>query len=242
MDLLHNYLKSNSLRLFFASIFFCISIEVSSQIPILAEFTIQRKVLMGETTYQLIPSGKEKLKNSTTIKSDVANYSKSNTNSTSNLINKYQSKFEDFVDKLGLIGEDLGTFMYSDNDIPFEFTLDSVFVFYGIVVNDVYNTLQLKPLERATKAMDKYGKSIINKLTSSFLDSDINKFCIILYYGSKDFSNDLSLKPESLVIYFEKKDYKKLKSFEITDKEFYNKSYILLKDRTPYSDLQRIKF
>ena len=212
-----------------------LSINCFSQMSAITRNNLARQIALGALSYEVKSRLVGETKDIETVKLDVEKYCEGNDSKTSKLINKYKSNFEEFY-KNGLF---VANYFYDET--LFYYDQEDVLFINGLVSNSIYNTRNTSAPESAETALDSYGKSMVN-LASSFEGSSIDKFCFILYYVTKNFSDDYpSQKVEAVAIYFTKAVYNNFQSLELTAKEFYNSSYVIL-GNSNVSELERIKF
>jgi hypothetical protein len=80
---------------------------------------------------------------------------------------------------------------------------------------------------------------------SALKDSDISYYGMVVFFGSKDFSNDddvLNLKPEMVSVIISTEQYKKYSEGTITDDDLINSADVYSTDRCfGYCDAKKIK-
>jgi dTDP-glucose pyrophosphorylase len=106
----------------------------------------------------------------------------------------------------------------------------------------VYNTLRLDAKQRAIKeiqetvlpAMKRFAVAVVNS-------ADIKNFGVVVAYGSRDFSDELSTKAEVVALVASAERCKKLADAELTEEEFVDAADVYVMDRDSINDLRKIK-
>ncbi len=147
---------------------------------------------------------------------------------------KYRDKIIQLLNNFGTIGSELGLFLCDKKDIPIRFASfnnDVCLLITKIASGTTYNTLRTTPKSRVAKVLTSHILPSIRYFYNSFKDSEISYYSMIIVFGSKDFTNELSLKAEAISIVVSKNNCRQFINAEISDTEFIDKSEIFVSDR-----------
>jgi hypothetical protein len=164
-----------------------------------------------------------------------------------NLAFKYKENIKKVFENFGLIGSELGMFLYSENEIPIRFAQienELVFLVTRVGSNKVYNTLRSTSKNRAAKIISSNILPELKAFYDSFKNTDIKYYGMIVAYGGKDFLNKstaLNLKTEVVAFIVSSENCKKFSEGIITEDELVDLSDIYLKDRDMVTDIKKIK-
>ncbi len=164
-----------------------------------------------------------------------------------NLAFKYKENIKKIFANFGLIGSELGMFLYSESEIPIRFAQIEngiVFLVNRVGSNKVYNALRSTSKTRAAKIISSNILPELKAFYDSFKDTDIKYYGMIVAYGSKDFldkSTALNLKTEVVAFIVSSENCKKFAEGIITADELVDLSDIYLKDRDMVTGIKKIK-
>ena len=163
------------------------------------------------------------------------------------LFKKYNTNVLNMFAELGLIGEELGMFIYVDNSMPVNFALKDnhlTFLLMGVASENSFNTLRLTAKERAVKIIESMILPTINKIYKSFNETEIKYIGMAVTYGSKDFSDESSVlnqKPETVILVVSMEKCKDYIAGKITQEELVNASDIFQSSRDMIEGVKKIK-
>lgn len=163
------------------------------------------------------------------------------------LTSKYQNELKKLFGHFGLIGSNLGLFLYGDKEIPVRFAnIDgkTCLLIRGVATDNVYNTLRTTAKSRAAKVLTSSILPTLNDFYNSFKDTDIAYYGMIISYGSKDFSDEsiaLNLEAEVLCLIVSKDNCRKFVNGEITETKLLDSSHIYISDRDMIGFFKKIE-
>ncbi|MBU0711731.1 hypothetical protein KJ762_09165 [bacterium] len=163
------------------------------------------------------------------------------------LISKYQNEIKKLFDHFGLIGLNLGLFLYHDKELPIRLAnIDGkiCLLITKVATDNVYNTLRTTAKSRAAKVLTSSILPSLQYFYNSFKDTDIAYYGMIFSYGSKDFldkSVALNLMAEALCLIISKDNCRKFVNGEITETNLLDSSYIYISDRDTTIGFKRIE-
>lgn len=165
------------------------------------------------------------------------------------LIDKYKNNITAAFNELKILSSDqLGEFLYSkEATLPLQFGLTSdtslSFIITGTYIDNVYNTLKFTSRQRASQVITSYIIPSIKKIAKSFNGEEIKYFGMTCVYGSRDFSESITLstKPEFIAFLAPMKIINKYIAGDITEDSLIESSEIFVCDRDMIAEIKKIK-
>jgi hypothetical protein len=105
---------------------------------------------------------------------------------------------------------------------------------------NIYNTLRLDAKERATREIQATVLPAIKRF-AIVSSTDIKNFGLVVAYGSKDFSDELSTEGEIVALVASSDSCRKLADAELTEEQFVDMADVYLIDRDTIFDVRKIK-
>jgi hypothetical protein len=127
--------------------------------------------------------------------------------------------------------------------IPIHFVLkdnDLTLLLASVGSTKVYNTLRLDARQRAAKAIQEAVLPAMKRFTVVH-STDIKNFGVLVAYGTKDFSDELSTKGELVALVAPAARCKKLADAELTEEEFVDAADVYVVDRDAIGEVRKIK-
>jgi hypothetical protein len=119
---------------------------------------------------------------------------------------------------------------------------DKIYILIDAIgVGTIFNTLRVKPKERAKKIFDQYAVEALSGLSSKSLKG-LEGAIIVIAYGSKNFLDKdefLNLKAEAILVISSFDNIRRFKNGDIDDQEFTKNAIVFLSDRDRH-DARRI--
>ena len=131
--------------------------------------------------------------------------------------------------------------LYTEAPVRFALKDDTVtLLLTSISSNNVYNTRLLDAKQRATKEIQATLLPAMRQF--SRMDSAVIKsYGIIVVYGSKDFSDELSLEAEAVALVASAEKCRKLIAAELSEEDFVETADVYLMDRDTVGTVRKIR-
>jgi hypothetical protein len=125
-------------------------------------------------------------------------------------IAEHRTALAAFFNSLSLVSNEKVSFLF-DTEPPLHVsTRDGrlCLIIDNFASTTIYNTLRLTNKQRAAKVLDTFVLPILHKLDKSLYESDIPCYCIVYFYGSKDFTYEsaTAITPEVLMLIVNRDD------------------------------------
>jgi hypothetical protein len=154
------------------------------------------------------------------------------------LFEKYANNIEKLIKRIVFVDGEKVKYLYNrEGDIPIRFVLKDekkVFLLTKYGSSKIFNTLRMSAKNRAAKIISSIILPCMENFHSAFKDSDISYYGMVVFFGSKDFSEEddvLNLKPEIVSMIISTEQYKKYCEGTITDDDLIDSADVYSTDR-----------
>jgi hypothetical protein len=157
---------------------------------------------------------------------------------------RYRTELRGAIGSLGLVGKELGEFVYKESPAIFAWKGDALAVIVANVASGtVFNTLKLDVNQRAVMALRRMILPSL-KAFDAFKDAtDVKYYGMTVVYGSKDFldKSPLATVAESLTLVVSADLCRKFVGGELTEDEMVSGADLFISDRDMVTGIRKIK-